>query len=85
MMFRNAGFKQWMDYMLLNGLTWCDTNIHAFGQNILKMKSAKTKNTKSYHFTWDLYNDLNHPYTKERLENTNIWNQNKESTYEVFE
>jgi hypothetical protein len=82
--FRTADFKRWLDYRLHNNLKFCDVNIHDFGYKCLMKKSARTKETKSYHLTWDLYQDINHPYTREKMLNPNIFNHDEFCNYEVF-
>lgn len=84
MTFRTDDFNMMVDFLLKNNQSFCDTNYHLYAER-WKQKSVKTKQAKSVHLTWDLYRDINHPYTKERLNNKNIWLTNKEVKYEVYQ
>ncbi len=49
-------------------------------------KWVRTKNSKAYHLTWDIYSDLNHPYTKWKNSHTyqQIWCHNKDCNYTLY-
>lgn len=59
-----------------------DDNYHCYA-SIVGKKSAKTKATKSKHLTWDLYQDKNHSYTVERLNNPGVWKTKDICNYKV--
>lgn len=82
--FRMVDFLKWEEYRKRTGARFIDTAIHYFATSVLGMKTAKTKQTSSIHMTWSLYQDLEHPYTKERLALTDAFGHDKLCAYTVY-
>jgi Glycosyl transferase family 2 len=83
LLFRGAEFADFMAWKDANHLQFVDGNMHKYCYEQAHKKWARTKETKAYHLTWDLYFDLDHPYTKMK---TNIsfkdtWHHNRTSDY----
>lgn len=74
-----------MNYINSKGLRYLDTHMWKVCE-LKKMKWARTKKALCYHMTWDLYNDLNHPYTVMKVTNGNkLWLQHESADYQLFE
>lgn len=85
--FRAEEYKKYVDFVLLKpykikGIPYVDWHIHNFAKSINK-KSGRTKNTKAKHLTWDYYQDLNHPYTKEKMLPP-PWNDKDSCKYTIY-
>lgn len=88
MTFRSEDYKRYIQFLIdkpyvVNGIGYTDWHIHNFIKSIGK-RSGKTKITKSKHLTWDYYQDLNHPYTQERLQIKKPWSSDDRCKYMVF-
>lgn len=76
--------RKWvLDGFLSTGEKFLDVNLHKY---VTKKFWARTKINKAHHLTWDLYADLNHPYTKLKLSKTwdETWNASDTCDYTVF-
>jgi hypothetical protein len=60
--FKKENILKYIEYRRKNNEIFIDSNIRKFCISKNK-KWLKTKYQKAYHLTWDLYHDLNHPYT----------------------
>ena len=66
LLFRTENFLGVLKYLKLEDQRFTDMNMYHYCCNIINKKWVKTKNIKAYHLTWDVYADLNHPYTIEK-------------------
>lgn len=48
-------------------LPFVDGTMHRYCTDTLHRHWARTKHAVGYHLTWDLYHDINHPYTQFKL------------------
>ncbi len=83
-MHRGPEFYEMMKAMRAADTRIVDTEMHHYGARLGK-KWARTKKTTAYHLTWDLYADLNHPYTKLRLGKSHkqTWQHTHRSDYKL--
>jgi len=82
--FRSLELRKYIGYLMYTETNFRDSYLQGFIQSIGR-KSGRTKQCKAYHLTWDYYQDINHPYTQERINSpVDIWAQNKMCNYEVF-
>lgn len=84
MTFRARDFIKYLKHLRRENLAMLDERLHELSR-AEKMKCACTKQARAYHLTWDLYQDLNHPYTREKIHNPLIWHQNRRCGYEVMQ
>jgi len=73
-------FSTWRDQ---HKLPQIDGQMHRFAYEVLHKKWARTKRSKAYHLTWDLYHDKNHPYTRMKMEKSfqETWHHAEESPF----
>jgi len=88
MTFRSQDYQQYIKFLIdkpykIKGIDFTDWNIHLFAKSIGK-RSGRTKVNKAKHLTWDYYQDLNHPYTKERLKMVKPWSSDERCKYTIF-
>lgn len=64
-----------------------DGTMHEYCYKILGRRWARTKNAVAYHWTWDLYADKNHPYTKLKTDKSfkDTWHHKRQSGYKLTE
>lgn len=64
-----------------------DSDLHWYCHNVANKIWARTKETKAYHLTWDLYQDSNHPYTqlKTTKNHQDIWYHGIEADFSLTE
>jgi len=85
LLFKKEILQQFMYYVYENNSIFVDGTFHIFcDQNQLVWR--RTKISKSYHHTWDLYTDFKHPYTimKKASAINDLWNKNNPSNYRVY-
>lgn len=77
-----AGFMHWKNSQ---NLPFVDGTMHRYCSQQLHAKWARTKKSAGYHLTWDLYHDLNHPYTKFKLAKSfrDTWYHDKTTNYKL--
>jgi hypothetical protein len=77
-------FLRWKDK---NNIHLVDSTMHDYCYRVLQKKWTRTKHSKAYHLTWDLYQDLDHPYTKLKTEKSfaAIWHHQDSSEYSLKE
>jgi hypothetical protein len=61
---RLADFVEWLRQ---NNLPFIDNLLRRYCYETVGMRLARTQRAKALHLTWDLYNDLTHPYTQNKL------------------
>ncbi|AKI79872.1 hypothetical protein [Niemeyer virus] len=84
-LYRTPVLIETMKYLNDNGLKYLDYHLHHYYE-IKNMIWTCTKKAKSYHLTWDLYSDLENPYTIYKLHNyKTMWFNNTEASYQLFE
>ncbi|QTF49045.1 putative WbbJ Acetyltransferase [Acanthamoeba polyphaga mimivirus] len=74
-----------MVFLDSKNLRFLDSLINHYCYNYKYKIWARTKKSKAYHLTWDLYKDLDHPYTKMKRENIYLWSQNLTCKFDLFE
>jgi len=82
-MFRTPGLLSFLDYKNEHNINFIDDNIKQYVYQTLHQKWGRTKKARGVHLTWDLYHDLNHPYTllKTGKSFQDTWYHNKSSDY----
>lgn len=83
LMYEKETFKKYLTFLENPKITFMDTSMHLFCNNILKKIWRRTKVSKAYHLTWDLYFDKQNPYTiiKTTKSRNELWFHNKYSNY----
>lgn len=76
LMLRTIDFLKYWKYREDKNESFTDSSMANYCYNIQNKKWGRTKKSKALHLTWDSYNDLNHPYTVEKLKKTfsQTWN-----------
>lgn len=87
LLFRSFELLNFLDWQQQNDKPFVDGVLHDYCTNVLHKKWARTKKAKAYHLTWDLYKDLNHPYTKLKLSQSfqATWYHGKKSGFRLNE
>lgn len=67
-LFRGAEFREFLKYRRHRNLKFVDTVIRQYCREVVNRKWARTKRNTAIHLTWNRYKDLNHPYTKLKLQ-----------------
>ncbi|HSX29869.1 MAG TPA: hypothetical protein VLE73_04905 [Candidatus Saccharimonadales bacterium] len=85
LMLRGRDFSDYIDWKNSSGADHIDSIMHKYCYETKHKKWARTKKSKAYHLTWDLYADKNHPYTKFRSKKTfkETWHHTQTATYTV--
>jgi hypothetical protein len=85
LMMRGNEFSAYHKWRSKKGVKHIDSEMFKYCYNTLNMKWVRTKKSKAYHLTWDLYADKNHPYTKFRLKNSfkDTWYHKNTAKYEL--
>lgn len=83
LLMRGAWLADYMAWSKDNKLHFLDSNMHKFCYEVMHKKWARTKYARAYHITWDLYQDKEHPYTKQKTKKSfdEIWRHNNNATY----
>jgi hypothetical protein len=83
LIFRSKELISFMVWRTLNKLSFVDGEMHRYCYEILGKKWARTKISRAYHHTWDLYADKKHPYTQRRANKSfsETWYHTKVSKY----
>ncbi len=86
-MFRSQGLISFLDHKLKTGDNFIDGNIKKYVYETLHKKWGRTKRSQGVHLTWDLYHDLEHPYTKLKTGKSfhDTWYHNESSSYKLME
>jgi hypothetical protein len=87
MMLRGKDFAEYIRWKNENKVLHIDDEMRKYCYQKLGKKWARTKNSKAYHLTWDLYADKNHPYTKFRNKKSfkQTWDHKKQTGYKLTE
>lgn len=86
LLFRTGELKKYLTYRKERNMGFLDSAIYQYCQEIIGKKWARTVSAKIKHLTWDLYADLNHPYTQMKINNAHtIWFHNNIAPFELFE
>lgn len=70
LMLRSADFFKYWKFRELENESFTDSSMANYCYRIIGKKWARTKKSKALHLTWDSYNNINHPYTIEKLKKT---------------
>jgi hypothetical protein len=86
LLLRVSDFEGFWKFKKKNGLRFLDNAMHHYCYHIARKKWLKTALSKARHLTWDVYSNLEHPYTKHKLGMNlgRIWNHDFQSSYEVY-
>jgi len=86
LMLRGAELYNFLEWRARKNLSFVDGNMHMYCREINK-HWARTKKSQAYHLTWDLYTDLNHPYTRMKTDKTfkQTWYHKRNSSYTLKE
>lgn len=78
-----AGFLRWRHE---KDLSFVDVNMHKYCYEVLHKKWARTKHSKLYHLTWDLYQDRSHKYTKFKTSKDfdAMWHHGAQAGYTLY-
>jgi hypothetical protein len=82
--FRMENFVGFLNWRKKKNVAFLDTQIGIYSKE-LGMTWGRTKFCKSIHWTWTLYQDANHPYTRYKIEYPWIWHNKNKSEYVVYE
>ena len=84
--FRTSSFLGFFDFLQKNNMRFLDSHIHWYSYEYLHLKLARTKLSTAKHLTWDLYQDLNHPYTQLKLSKklSEHWNHSDFCSYSTL-
>ncbi len=76
LMLRTSDFLKYWKFREYKNESFTDSSMANYCYNSQNKKWGRTKNSKALHLTWDSYNDLNHPYTIEKLKKSfsQTWN-----------
>lgn len=79
LLFRTNELMSYYKYMKNNKLKFKDSDILDYCYDVLGKKWVKTKKNKAEHLTWNVYADLNDPYTKYKIAvpHAEIWYHNR--------
>lgn len=80
-------FLRCMAWLDKTNQAFVDGNMHTYCYEVIHRHWARTKNTMSYHLTWDLYNNKDHPYTRLKTGKSfaDTWHHKKTSTYTLVD
>lgn len=83
LLFRSNELLNFINWKDEHGKHFVDGVLHEYCYDVLRKKWARTKKTNAIHLTWDLYRDLNHPYTKLKTSKSfrNTWYHSKTATF----
>lgn len=84
MTFRTQDYLMILGDVIRRNVILREKQIHNYGRR-KGGKIACTKTARARHLTWDLYQDPNHPYTRERIEKPNAWDTTERCGYEVIQ
>jgi len=86
MLMKMEDFLDYLDFQKTSGMKWTDTTIHHFAYVHQHRIMAKTKNHLVRHLAWDLYADLNHPYTESKMKKSilQLWEHDEVCDYQLF-
>lgn len=84
---RSKELIQFMHWKVKQDLPFVDGILHRYCTEEVSKKWARTKTAKGYHLTWDLYFDMDHPYTKFKMSKTfqKTWYHDRTSPYTLIE
>lgn len=87
LLMRGKGLFGFMRWKQKNKIHFLDSNMHRYCYQELHKKWARTKHSKAYHLTWDLYQDKNHPYTKLKSDKSfdETWRHQNRASYTLTE
>jgi len=87
LLFRGREFSQFMLWKNKHGLNFVDGVMHRYCYEELHKKWARTKDAKAYHLTWDLYANIDHPYTnlKTKKNFQDTWYHSQKAGYILTE
>lgn len=79
-----AGFLNWKN---ANNGYFIDGEMHRYCYEQVHKKWARTKRSKAYHLTWDLYLDKENSYTRHKVERSfkDTWYHRATASYHSFE
>lgn len=87
LLMRTKGLFDFMKWQKQNDMNFLDSHMHQYCHEVLGQKWARTKRSKAYHLTWDLYRDKSHPYTRLKTNKSfkETWQHKNRSDYKLTE
>jgi hypothetical protein len=64
---RGAELAAFVEWLRVHGFPFIDNLLRRYCYEAVGMRLARTKRTQAYHLTWDLYHDIDHPYTQYKM------------------
>jgi hypothetical protein len=61
---RTIELERFLSYRQRANLPFVDSQMHRYCYSKRRLRWARTRRTIAHHITWDIYADLNHPYTR---------------------
>lgn len=85
LLFRSSELLDFIDWKDKHDKHFVDGVLHRYCYDVLGKKWARTKKTNTLHLTWDLYSDLDHPYTKLKTGKSfqDTWYHSKTSPFTI--
>lgn len=86
LMLRAADLRQFLKYRSRRQDRFTDLVLARYGREILHKKWVLTKHHRARHLTWDVYADLDHPYTRLKVASTfrDTWHHFEYCPYSVY-
>jgi hypothetical protein len=87
MMMRGKEFSEYIYWKNATDTVHIDGTMHNYCYDVLGKKWARTKHSKAYHLTWDLYADKDHPYTRFRAKKSfnDTWGHSERADFTLKE
>ncbi len=85
LLLRGRDLSGFMDWKQRNNRHFLDSDMHDYCYKVLSKRWARTKRSTAYHWTWDLYQDTNHPYTALKTNKSfdDTWRHNQSAEYSL--
>ena len=86
LLMRTRDLRAFLAYRREHGVRFLDFEVSRFARDIAGMKWARTKRATARHLTWDSYADVNHPYTRLKLQQSyeETWAHDRFCGYRVL-
>lgn len=83
LLFRGAELADFLDWRVAEGAPFVDGTFHRYCYQQIGKTWARTRHACARHLTWDLYQDVDHPYTKLKTAQTfaELWHRDDTSDW----
>ena len=88
LMYKREMLVKFINHIRENSLNFMDVVMHKFArENYKDFKWRRTRKARSYHLTWDVYQNINDDYTQIKLTKTQeeMWYHKRNCNFRVFE